>query len=713
MLNDLIFLAVVVLALFYNFAVWHSDFFGFVFLFIYLFFIGNAWHRVLNKFFNLSSAFRIKVLSFFLGLSVLGWITGWVSMFARLTVLNLVYCIIVTGIVSVLLKNWAKLSHHQEFAEEPKELAVLEELPHPVFTFLAYIILLVFGFYFLYFKIYSGSYSSPWQMIDSRYIYIFFFSVTILGFLIFSQLKTKIILFLLVIQTFLMVSYLPATHELFFGADGWRHLAMESRLIAEQDLTPVNLSGQPQTFFQSMDFGRLAYAQFWSLAVIFEKVCNLSLISFNKWFLPIVWSLVFPILLYEFGRVFGRSKKESLFLAWLGLLPFAWQVGGAFTLPVNFSFLTWLILILLILKGDRQKKKQQLITVSLLIFLSFAGYSLYIILLALGILVWQLLAIRVNSSWLKNTLSIILIFLVTLTLPVFELITGYSFLNQQIFWWTQIKQLVGNFSAWYLASGPRPHDIATGNFLFNQIPSYSFVVNFLTEWRYWIVALALVLWAGFFYGCYKCLMGDRLKKWLAIMSLGVLGSYIVSRYFLVGENLLTRRLDIVLAFGFILTVFIPLSDLIKKCMDSTRGRIWLVLIIIIFAAGITASYSLGPDTKVVSLDEYKAMDYIWQADHKLTKCVLADTYPLLALEAISGKQIVGGGFPIDQYFGQPERVRLYNMLTVNYDSEAINIARQELEVDHCWVVGSEKLITLVLGKPQKIFGNIGIYNINK
>jgi hypothetical protein len=46
-------------------------------------------------------------------------------------------------------------------------------------------------------------------------------------------------------------------------------------------------------------------------------------------------------------------------------------------------------------------------------------------------------------------------------------------------------------------------------------------------------------------------------------------------------------------------------------------------------------------------------------------CVLANTWPLLALESESGREIVTGGFPFYYEYRQPERVQLFDNMNKN------------------------------------------------
>ena len=190
--------------------------------------------------------------------------------------------------------------------------------------------------------------------------------------------------------------------------------------------------------------------------------------------------------------------------------------------------------------------------------------------------------------------------------------------------------------------------------------------------------------------------------WLAIISGGVIGGYVISNYFFAGPHILTRRLDAVVAFFLILLFAYGLYSLIAVIKRQPMVRKFRSVPFIIHTGGIlllsvvvTAVYSLGPDTKTVSFSEYGLMQYIWEVESwykkpRLPYCVLADTYPLLALEAISAKEIIGGNFPIDASFGQPELNRIYyNMLhDINItDPRDVQLLNDFIE---CWYIDPVK-----------------------
>jgi hypothetical protein len=570
-----------------------------------------------------------------------------------------------------------------------------------------YLILVGVGFWLLHTSQTGASLTTPWQTIDPRYIYIFAGATFVLGLLIFSRLKSFNLLILLIFHSFFLHSYLPLTHQLMYGADGWRHMANEERILAGLPFLEPQIVSQSQTTHYSLltTIGRLSYSQLWFLSAAVSDTLPLDLITVNKWLLPVVWSLFFPLLLFEIGKALGWGEKQSLFLVWVSALPFALQSAGSFTLPVNLGFLVWLLFFLALLKRANKPEPRQIIFLLIGAVVLLFGYSLFFIVYLLAWGITEALSLRAKRS---NPIADVLLttkglprhpaiagllamtLLVALVLPGIELFSHYSYLTP-LNWFTQIKQIFGNFTGLYLANGPRPHDIATGNIIFNQTPSYAFVSNWFTLWRGWVVVFMIAFWFIVLIGIRDFYRRRTTTYYLLLTtSLGFTGSYILSRYFLSGEEVLTRRLDVVLAFFFIILFTAGFVSLYNKISPSFK-KFALGFILLILTVAIAASYSLGPDTNTVSFDEYQAMQYVWANDEiNPDHCVVADTYPLLALEAISKKEIIGGGFPIDANFGQPELVKAYQELKKNLSFEAWRDVLNQRKLNECWLVASRE-----------------------
>lgn len=728
LLKNLIFLLIVSTLVFLSISFWRSAFGGWLTLIIYLLFVARGARLVLIKFFNFSArAFRIRILSIFSALASLGWLLSLALLFLPLTALVITIIFFLNGFVYFILGYWAGGAKKNEAEIDNLGLEVLEEAPRAKVGVFFYVLLVIYGFFLLYASRTGQAIVTPWQTIGPKFLYVFFLSTLFLGFLIFSKLKTKTLLFLLVVHSFLLHSYLPLTHDLLYGADQWRHIAAESQIASEKSSEMVVYGGS-NSFLNKLNPGRLSYGQEWGIEVALSRLLSVPLFNVNKWSLPVIWSVILPILLFELARIIGFAKKQSLFFVWLGFLPFAWQAGGSFSLPVNLGFLVWLLSIILVLKRIKLARKEQLAVLALVALGSIFGYVLYFILFLMGWGAAELIVLlRVGDGqnklddsaltksfhpWMRLGTAAVTI-LMMLIIPLVELVAGYSRLGK-ISLLGHIKQLAGNFFAYYLASGPRPHDIITGNIIFNQVPSYAFVSNIFTQWRWWMILFMIVLLAAALMGIVMfCRRRELEYRWLAMMSVSVVVSYIVSLYFLTGEHVLSRRLDNTMALFLLLPVFYVWINFV---FNKSYQTIKLILSVLVFSLAIVASYSLGPDTSSVSANQYAAVSYIWQQEKDYSKhCVLADTYPLLALEAVSAKEIVGGGFPISQYFAQPERVALLAQMNKNINNKMLIEVFHFTKAEHCWFVGEKSVFqnqNLLNAGGYNLFGDTAVLRYN-
>ncbi len=663
----------------------------------FLAFSGTLLQEPLVVFFHFERKFHTKILGIFFSFVLVSWFSGAVVLFWQITYPAIVGILAVTLAISAGLFFWARRNAFPEQFVETKKIE-LPELPQPKHWLIiaGYLILAGWGFYLLMASKTGAAISTPWQTINKNFIYVFAAATFVLSLTILTRLKSNWVLGLLIVHSLLLHSYLPLTHDLFYGADGWRHLAVESSLLSGSGIIEPTISDQGTATGLTFLVGKLAYSQLWGVSVMLSKVFGFSLLTLTKWLMPVLWSLFIPLILFEIGRSLGWSKRFSLLFVWLSFLPFAWQASGTFTLPVNLGFITWIALIMLIFKRAENPEPIQVWILIAAGLLSIFGYSLFVLLFWLSFVVFELINWKEDFTW---PAIIGLTLLVAFAIPVCEWQFGYSGLVPRGSFMNGAKQFVGNFMAYYLASGPRPHDIMSGNVIFNETPSYSFIVNYFTIFRWWLVAFMLGFWGVVIIGLRAAHIGglgslptlsgnsntNRQRShlgWFLIITCGIYLSYIVTRYWLPGEHLLTRRLDIVLAFLFITLFTLGLTQFSKL-----KHKIFLVVIsFLILSISIAASYSLGPDTDTASTDEYAAMKYVWDSEKDEPKhCVIADTYPLLALEAISGHTIIGGGFPISHNFEQPE---LTQIISGHRDASILDV-RTGLELTgakRCWVL---------------------------
>lgn len=530
---------------------------------------------------------------------------------------------------------------------------------------------------------------SPWQVISPTVVYLVAGSFFCLGLLIaFLALPARILLLMCIAQTFLIHSFTSASHQFFYGADGWRHIASIERISSGLPLYNAATTVTSASFFHQLNPGVVAYSHLWLLLFIAKSVTGLPLISLMAWVGPIVWSLIMPGILYALGTSCTGSKKTGLLLAFGGLFPYAFIAGGSFALPNSLGFVFFVPSIWLLTKRLESEDTKWLYWLLGYGFFLLTGYTLYAIVF---LLLWALAEIvrRSVTSNNRTFLAALCVVLMAGSVPLLELITGYSQLPISVVAIAHgAQQAVGNLSGFYLVTGPRPHAIATGNILLNQTPAYAFVPNILTEGRYWLMLIVCFVWIVVGIAIYRGVSATRLlERWLALSAVGLMGMYGIGRYVLVGEQILSRRLDMIIALFVLLLVYIEgRKRLLALHVVPLFRRYAPWGLLVLFSAFGAAVMSLGPVDRAMNADEYDAANYVWSVVHDDPQayCVLSETYPLLALEAISAKRIVGGGFPINQYFGQKEREELYARLL---KKESVQVsALRATNTRHCFAI---------------------------
>lgn len=661
-------------------------------------------HDVIATFFNGHTSAFTRLVAFLTSLFIVSAFGGAFLVVTELAPIIIALIFALSGLLASTLASWTPP------AADTSPVQVSFEIPIGLISGFGVMVYLAFAgasVYFLAQTTAGGSIVNPWKIIDPQFLYYFGAATLVLGLLIFTRMRATTVLFLLCIHTLILHSYLPLTHSLFYGADGWRHIGYVESIIHEQPIITAELSAAPSI---GARLGVLSYGQFWSLTALLSRLFGIGSISLMAWLLPVLWSLTVPFLLYRFGEAVGLRRRAALILVWLSCLPYAMQVAGSFSLPVNLGFIFWLVSMLFVLERAKQPEHGQ---VGILVFfglLSIFSYSLFCILFWFSWVVVEIfLLLRHSHTNARRVGVVVMSFLGMVMIPLVELVTHYSHWPAKIAWLEQLRQLVGNFTAYYVATGPRPHDIPTGNVLFNQIPFSAFVSNSLLAHLWWLVPVAIAFWVLAKVGWFTLDKKSNVaQQWLAVFSVACFGGYIISRYILVGEQLFARRLDVVLAL-LGLTLAVTAGQLIAKSLRGTTQVLVILGFVVVATLSICASYSLGPDTDAVSVEAYSAMQQVWQADKTADNhCIIADTYPLLALEAISQRNVIGGGFPIDQYYMQPDLKAVWNGFHQQPNGQQWGKALANTHATTCWLlIEGDRYIES--GKELGRFGNYKLW----
>lgn len=573
---------------------------------------------------------------------------------------------------------------------------------------------------------------TPWESIPKVYVYVFLLISFIMALLVFSRARVRVILFFLILYSFLLHAYLPAVYQTGFGGDKWRHLASEKYLQTETVYSPA-LFGESLRW---LDVGpvrlpevlvagnKTSYGNQWGITLLMAEFLHVDIFWIDYWLVFVIWSLAAPLLFYQLAGVVYSRRSFRLLVAFLPALFYTFQVFGAITIPVSlgnlfFYFVLWLWLIYW---RDRHKGVRQLAVVFSL--LMYFGYVLnFILVMELALVILALTSIR-SLPWRRAV--VIVLFLGALALlPALEALMGYGSLKTNAFTPTGIvsntADAFGTLSG-LVAFIPRPTHIDQGNWLYNQTRQTRSQAS-LFNLRQIPFFFTVLVWGLILLGIQKIRkLPDKKVGWFVLAALSVLLiNYCFSWYFMNGNHILARRLDLTISFFLLillgLGIYYVLEDIWLRVALSTK----IYGFALALAAIAASTYTSGPVLEVVTTDEVTAARSVWeQIDKQSPYCVVANTWPLLGLEYASGRQIVAGGFPVYLEYAQPERVRIFEGLIRKPRREdwlaqafAVTGARE------CWYMLERRWVSDqvwqdnidLFGQPQQQFGKVVVWRL--
>lgn len=550
---------------------------------------------------------------------------------------------------------------------------------------------------------------SPWQVLHPFYIYFWLTIIFILGWLAFSKISLKKFLFIIIIISAIFHLYLIVPYQAGFGGDKWRHLGAEGWLIRGQVYEPA-LFGQNVSYQQFGPFkipqvlivgNKTSYANMWGAVIALSWLLKTHIFTIDLllgWFL---FSFFLPFLLLKIGLFFSRQKE---FLCLFLMMPFCFypfQAYGSITLPSTFAllpFLLALIFILQYLSEDHFSKGTFYFLIFLIPFLYF-NYLVYLI-VYLEILV---LAVLIKNLKFKRGLImplLIIFFLISLFLmPLMETYNHYSWLKQESSFKSQIGKMLTEFSLKLVSSQPifpRIYSLEQDNWLYasiNQNLSRSEFLKILP----WSYILTPLVWFLVFFSLtqFKKLKNSNSAWLLILMLIIVFVNQMLSSYLMEGNHLLTKRLVVFTSFLFFLPLSWGVYCLIQQAQKFFSKKTMIFTLILFLSLLSTTVYASGPKFQTVTADEVGAAERVWQELKKEPKqnyCVLANTWPLLALEGVSGMEIVTGGFPYYYEYRQPERVQLFENMNKNPSIRYLEKALEITKAEQCYFMTEERWV---------------------
>lgn len=775
--------------IFLNFSLWHSPWMGFLFLAVYLFINATWLNKILSKI--IPSDFYYRPLFGFYFLLILIAFAGAIFIVLwKITPFIMISIFLVLTLIFSFLnrKNFEDFEKINEITKtknvkDPgKKIKILEYLKQNKqgYLFFCFFILLFFGFWFLW-KARTGSYIlHPWQVIHPIYLYLYFFITFIIVFLILEgyleqsktysldnsrkkstseitpqssiichddliKFKTKIILLIIILFSFLTHAYLPIVYKVGFGGDRWRHLGAEKYLqegkiyspalfgqeIKWQEFGPIKI---PKVFVAG---NKTSYASQWALTIFLSWILGIDVFWIDIFLLFFLWSIFIPLFLFKLAKLALEELKSEnqkwktetfpLLLAFLPTLFYPFQIYGSITLPTGFGFLSFLFILILYFSLLRQKEADQnllnkksklffLFWFFFFVILLYFNYALYFILF-LGISLTTFLLKKIQKK--KSLLIILFLLLIIYCFFIPFLDTFYSLTRWKSENFSQpllfsgflkefVKKLLGFESLPLL-----PIHITQGNFIYMQTGE-SLSPSTLLSLIPWSIIISSMIWGFIIYALFdfKKKKKSVLITILVLFLFIALGNQFISTYFMEGVHVLSKRLDLFIAFLMLFFLGWGTYNFVTFSPKFITHRAKVIFICIFFALTSVSTYASGPKLEMVTEDELKAAQYIWQRlkdkDPKTKYCVLANTWPLLALEAVSGRKIITGGFPVYREYAQPERVRLFKGMSywpsVRYLEKAFEITNSS----SCYFMTERRFWTErvpgILEKLMEIFG---------
>ncbi|MGB9609186.1 MAG: hypothetical protein ACP5IX_01590 [Patescibacteria group bacterium] len=612
-----------------------------------------------------------------------------------------------------------------------------------IFYFL-FVICYLLALWFL-FKSRTGSFIlSPWEVIRPYYLYLWFGVALIAGLFIFSKEKIWKILLIIILTSLLLHSFLLVVYETGFGGDKWRHLGAERWLMEGKIYSPA-LFGEPIKWKQVGPIkipeafivgNKNSYVNLWGLTIALSWLLKIDVFWIDLFLGYLFYSIFFPLLLFKFGQFFIRKKSFLLLLSFLPLCFSSFQIYGSITIPKTFGFLWFLFTLFFIFEAVIHKSNRGIFLAGIFtILLSYFNYILYFILIfEIIILSWLIRKIFSAKNKLSRisliVLSVLFIILFLFSLPIADTAVKNTFKN-----WAEIKNIFGqkllDFSQTLLFSkyiSSQPPNREYFNWLFTQT-NQNLNRAILLKLMPWDLILTPII-------CLLVIWGIiRSKRWenkeisilLFTLLFITLGNQFIAINFMEGNHIFNKRLVFFTAFLIMIFLDQGIFQLIRlKNFSQTAKIITAVLFLALLS---TTTYASGPEMQTVTSDELTAAKYLWkkiklsnlQGVQNQNYCVLGNTWPLLALEAESGGQIVAGSFPLYFEYRQPERVQLFENMNRNPSIRYLEKALEITGANECYFMTEEKWLysfrkeeiferlNKMLGSPEKI-GDVYIWH---
>jgi len=705
--------------------IWYLNFqfkqniFLYILCFGFYFFINSYWIGLILKKNNFEKEFQFILGSFCL-LFLIAFLTSIpIVLYKIIPAYLLVILLFLTIIISLSCNQLEK--NKEGNIKTLEEKIISSKSPFKISKGIYFSGAVIFLFMlFLLFRARTGEYiRSPWTVIHPFYIYGWLAISIIVGCLIFSKCKLKTFLFIIILGSFLLHCYLIIPYKVGFGGDKWRHIGAERSLMEGKVYEPAlfgkNVSYQnfgslkiPEVFVAG---NKTSYANMWGLTIALSWLSGLDVFWIDLILGILLFSIFLPFLILKLASFFSKKKEFLRLMMFSPFLFYPFQAYGSITMPMSFAFLPFLLGIIFLAQylNDLIPERRFLTLLFFLIPFLYFSYILYLIVFVIMLILAWILK-KYNKT--KKLILILIIFALcaSILIPLLDTHKQYSRFQQPIFSFQNISQMFKHFPISFLFSTevifPKIHQFEQDNWLYAQTKqelSRSIFLEIVPWWLFLTPIFLIIVIFGF--AKYSKLKNKKTALCLFVSLIIFLFSQIIASSFMQGNHIFSKRLVLLISF----LISFPLAWGLS-CLASTRNKTIVEAIIFFLALVSVTTYASGPKFQVVTSDELTAAKYIWREyeknNNKLSAppCVLANTWPLLALEGVSGRQIVAGGFPYYFEYRQPERVQLFFNMNNSPSVRYLNKAMEITNAKECYFMTEKRWI--FFDKRQKIIESL-------
>lgn len=537
-------------------------------------------------------------LAAFLPIFLLGPIA---NIFTAWLVLN-EYTIVAAEILSflIIIILWLSVRRQPELRRVDDEGEKI-----PSWLWLVVYLSLLTGLYLIKVSATGQAITSPWSVLPVGFAIAAAILVSCASYAVIQEKKIGSTLIIIVAASLLIHSYL-FVYSNGFGGDRFRHLASETRIISGLEYQPTLLTNDlwlkqigPATVPQALiDSAKLSYGTQWSLEVIVSKITGWPVFQLNRFMLPIIWSIFFPLIIFALAWQVKPDKKFATLSALISCGLYYLQYYGAQGLPASYGLL-WLAYFclwpIMYLKSD---DKKMLAASLLFLALMYFNYSLAficaIIFLAL-----------VLASRLKGYYTYFV------SIAGLAGLVALDFLSSG-----QIIISVRRFYEAFISSNLFFFHGTDTNYLWLNLFLIFIIVSLIILIKYFIIF-------------------SKINKPLTIFGLWFLamfGAYFLSWSILSGEHIVARRLILFACLPLIFLLANYFERLLSYRPKLLVGTILVVIMMFSFYSGPTLEIS-------VSDSDLSRAREIWpQIRSQQGACVKEPLAVILALEYESAKE---------------------------------------------------------------------------